>query len=276
LRENPGAKKHELKKTSRTDAESAPPRDMNTPNPLVPQGTFPDKAKSHIRIAVFTILAIHVVLLGALLIAGCKKTAETASLEPTNNVFTPIEPTPPPPTNPPTPVVTNPPTYVPPVAPPPIDLIAPPPPSGTEHIIVKGETFASLAKKYNVSVKAVMAENPGVDPSRLKIGQRVKIPASRVAQGEGAIPPTRDSRNGGQPKTYTVRSGDNLMKIAKAQGVSIKALRSANALKTDQIKVGQKLKIPVKSAPASVPVPATPPGVEPTPPPAGVVPPGNP
>ncbi|MEY2409879.1 MAG: hypothetical protein QOF48_2549, partial [Verrucomicrobiota bacterium] len=46
---------------------------MNKPNPLVPQGTFADKGKSHIRITVFAILAVHVVLLGVLLIAGCNK-----------------------------------------------------------------------------------------------------------------------------------------------------------------------------------------------------------
>jgi LysM repeat protein len=56
-------------------------------------------------------------------------------------------------------------------------------------------------------------------------------------------------------KTYTVKSGDTLSKIATQQGVSVKALRSANNLKTDRIKVGQKLKIPVKAA-AATPTPA--------------------
>src|SRR5437868_13552558 len=51
---------------------------MNTPNPLIPQGTLPEsRGKSHVRIAVFTILTIHVLLLGALLMAGgCKKTSD--------------------------------------------------------------------------------------------------------------------------------------------------------------------------------------------------------
>ena len=43
---------------------------MNTtPNPLIPQGTFLEhKTKSHFRIAVFTILAVHVVLIGSFLV----------------------------------------------------------------------------------------------------------------------------------------------------------------------------------------------------------------
>src|SRR5712691_7781899 len=53
---------------------------MNNPNPLMPQGSMKElsKGKSHVRIAVFTILAIHVVVISGLLIAGCKKDTDTA------------------------------------------------------------------------------------------------------------------------------------------------------------------------------------------------------
>ena len=51
-----------------------------------------------------------------------------------------------------------------------------------------------------------------------------------------------------------MKSGDNLTKIAAQYGISVKALRAANGLKTDSIKVGQKLKIPAKaSAPVTAP-----------------------
>src|SRR5437870_3758007 len=79
---------------------------MNTPSPLVPQGTFPDnRGRSHIRIAVFTILAVHIVLLGALLMAGCKKTTDTTGESATAYTNAPFQP----PTNPP-PLENNPPT----------------------------------------------------------------------------------------------------------------------------------------------------------------------
>ena len=67
-----------------------------------------------------------------------------------------------------------------------------------------------------------------------------------------------------------MKSGDNLLKIAKANGVKVSALRSANNLKTDQIKVGRKLIIPSKgSAPTApietgaIPVSPTPAGTNP-------------
>ena len=49
---------------------------MSTPNPLIPQGTLQAKASrgaSNIRIAVATIIAIHVVFFGGLLLQGCKR-----------------------------------------------------------------------------------------------------------------------------------------------------------------------------------------------------------
>src|SRR6185369_1732684 len=84
---------------------------MNTPNPLVPQGSLLDKGKSHFRITVFATLAVHVVLLCVLLIAGCNKKTETGTETgiapppseawPTSAVAVPA-PLPPPPPAPPT------------------------------------------------------------------------------------------------------------------------------------------------------------------------------
>lgn len=45
-------------------------------------------------------------------------------------------------------------------------------------------------------------------------------------------------------REYTVQAGDTLGAIAKAFGVTPEALRAANGLKGDVIRVGQKLKIP--------------------------------
>ena len=44
--------------------------------------------------------------------------------------------------------------------------------------------------------------------------------------------------------THTVRSGDSLYKLAKKYGVGVDDIRAANSLKNDDIKIGQKIKIP--------------------------------
>ncbi len=46
--------------------------------------------------------------------------------------------------------------------------------------------------------------------------------------------------------TYTVVSGDSLWTIARKKGVSVGELKAANNLKSDSLKVGQKLFIPAK------------------------------
>lgn len=240
---------------------------MNTPNPLIPQGTFLEqKSKSHFRIAVFTILAVHVVLIGSFLLAGCKRTTDTATGEQTNDLVS-AYPTPPqtfPPTDASTPPPTTAtdiaaanvntgatavpplPTNLTPAQPLPVpDAATFPPATQGEHVIVKGDLLATIAKKYGVTVRALQDANPGVDPSRLKIGQKLTIPARTMAATTTApTAPANGSANGS--KTYTVKSGDTLVKIAKTHGLSVKELQSANNLRTTQIKVGQKLRIPTK------------------------------
>lgn len=49
-----------------------------------------------------------------------------------------------------------------------------------------------------------------------------------------------------KPVTYKVRKGDNLSKIAKRHGVSVNAIKKINGMTNDNIRVGQRLKIPTK------------------------------
>jgi LysM repeat protein len=42
-------------------------------------------------------------------------------------------------------------------------------------VIKSGDTLGSVAAKYNTTVEKVMALNPGVDPTSLHIGQRIRV-----------------------------------------------------------------------------------------------------
>ena len=239
----------------------------NNPSPLVPQGTLPDsRGKSRVQFTVLTILAVHAVVLGVVLLQGCKRTSADPNVELqalATNYPPPEAVAPPPISATPPPVVAQAPvtpTPIPsqietPVQPPPTTITPPEPipqalptaPAGnaSQHVVVRGDSFSTIAKKYGVTAKAIGEANPGVDSTRLKIGQKLAVPApTRVATGGTG---TGIGSNGGE-KTYVVKSGDTLFKIAKNYGVSAKALRSVNNLRTDQIKVGQKLVIPNKGA----------------------------
>lgn len=45
------------------------------------------------------------------------------------------------------------------------------------HTIASGDTFTILARRYGVSIDAIMAANPDADPRRLRVGQQIIIPA---------------------------------------------------------------------------------------------------
>jgi LysM repeat protein len=223
---------------------------MNNPSPLIPQGSLleqKNKSRARVRIAVFVVLAIHGIGLLALLMQGCKKEPETANQlpEPTNNPAMSFEPTnaPSAPTND-LAAQTN-------VAPPIVDTHPPVPPvtGTTEYTIASGDNFSTLAKKFHVPVKAIMDANPGVEPTKLKIGQKINIPAPGPATAQGGTSNANPSGTGSSAEqVYTVKSGDSLTKIAGQFGTTVKAIYSLNNLKTDRIVVGQKLKIPAKSA----------------------------
>ncbi len=205
-----------------------------------------NKSRTRVRLAVFFVLSIHVIGLMALLMQGCRKPAAE-----TDNTMTD--------TNPAAPAVaeaTNPPAAAPPLTPPPVvETPTPPAAAAQDYTVVKGDSFSSIAKKFNVKVKDIETANPGIEPTKLQIGQKLHIPAAApttAAASPSATPPGAIEMGSGGEQTYTVKSGDTLTKIAGEFGTTVKALRSENNLTTDKIKVGDKLKIPAKSsAPAT-------------------------
>jgi LysM repeat protein len=238
----------------------APEEKMKEPSPLVPQGSFEAQArsKSRVKLAFYTIVAIHVLAIGGFLIIGCKRDDKDAAAEtapPTNDlaVVPPIGSDPAVTTG--AASATNVPA-IPPLTPPPTTnttVVADIPPAAMiEHTVVKNDNFSTIAAKYGVTVKAIQVANPNLNPTRLQIGDKVKIPP-KTAVTTTAPPPAADAG------LYTVKSGDTLSKIAATHKTTIKELQQLNNLPTTQIKVGQKLKVPqaaASPAPGGTPPPA--------------------
>ncbi|WCJ58569.1 LysM peptidoglycan-binding domain-containing protein [Fontisphaera persica] len=89
----------------------------------------------------------------------------------------PVAPSPMPPGTS-TPAATNPPTTVShPLAPSP-SVATNRPSAMRTHKVQANETPAAIARKYGISLRALMDANPGVDARRLKIGQVLNIPPS--------------------------------------------------------------------------------------------------
>lgn len=114
-------------------------------------------------------------------------------------------------------------------------------PVGTTYTVAKGDSLWSIARKNSVTVNALLEANGFNRNTVIKPGQEIQIPSAPTAAAPAAdvaAPVSTESAS------YKVKSGDTLAKIAKKNGVSVRALKSANHLSSDVIRVGQKLTIP--------------------------------
>ena len=115
--------------------------------------------------------------------------------------------------------------------------------------VKSGDYLGKIASKYGVTINQIKSWN-NLRSNSIQVGQTLYIyknggPA--VSQGSGS-----SSSGSGSKKTnsktviYTVKSGDSLYKIAKLYpGVSADNIKAANGLKSDAIRAGQKLTIPI-------------------------------
>ena len=81
------------------------------------------------------------------------------------------------------------------------------------HTIQRGETLGVIAKKYGLTASALATHNGIANPNRVKVGQKLTIPAKT------------------DTITYTIRKGDTLSTIAKKYKTTAAAIAKANGIK---------------------------------------------
>ena len=121
-----------------------------------------------------------------------------------------------------------------------------------------------IAKAEHVKVNELASANKLTKTAALKVGQKLTIPAKAEAPVTAVASATPAIGSATAPVTsaisgnsYTVKSGDSLWKIAKANNVSVASLKQANSLTSDSLKVNQKLVIPSAAAPTPATAPVT-------------------
>lgn len=156
----------------------------------------------------------------------------------------------------------------------------------TEYVVKPGDTLFLISKRTNYRQDAIVAANPGLKPDRLRVGQKIKMPGAIAAPSVAKAATKADAKSAakdkdgkvlpaaapapaaadtkppvktksgyvpyeGPTKDYVVKNGDSLGKIASECGITIRALKALNGLQKDNLRVGQKLKIPTEKQVAS-------------------------
>jgi LysM repeat protein len=84
-------------------------------------------------------------------------------------------------------------------------------------------------------------------PENVTVPVPVPTPVSHAVHAHSSSPVKASHKTAsvhGSAGVYVVKSGDTLVRIAKAHGIAVNALKSANHLKSDRIFAGEKLKMP--------------------------------
>lgn len=110
--------------------------------------------------------------------------------------------------------------------------------SVSQHKVSRGESLSVIASKYGTSTQTLMKFN-NLKSSSLAIGQVLKIPSSASGSSSSSAVKTKTI-------THTVKSGEYLGKIASRYKVRVADIKRENRLKSETVKVGQKLRITVE------------------------------
>ncbi len=83
----------------------------------------------------------------------------------------------------------------------------------------------------------------GLDSIYTRTSDSLQRRPIRIEPSRGGTVKGAKSSKGGSGQYYTVRKGDTLSSISRRYGVSVQSIKKKNGLRSDQIRVGQKLKI---------------------------------
>ncbi|MBD5356287.1 MAG: LysM peptidoglycan-binding domain-containing protein [Bacteroides sp.] len=151
-------------------------------------------------------------------------------------------------------------------------------PSVVMHKVVAGETLASIAQHYGVTVADIKNTN-NLKRNAVRVGQQLRIstsspqaimesavaavngkksaPAkakadtSKKAASAKTTPAATKTSKPAAPVTHKLKSGDTLSSLSKKYGVSVEALKKANGMTSDKLRAGQTLTIPSKGTSSS-------------------------
>jgi membrane-bound lytic murein transglycosylase D len=129
------------------------------------------------------------------------------------------------------------------------------------HVVKRGETVATIARKLGVSRTDLAEANYLRVSARLNAGQKLMVPReatvlmaartdrpvpvadSRALAADAVVPAVATTGTGRVKVTYRVKRGDTLTSIARLFETTVSSIKSWNRMSGTQIRVGQRLTV---------------------------------
>jgi membrane-bound lytic murein transglycosylase D len=110
------------------------------------------------------------------------------------------------------------------------------------HKVKRGETVATVAKRYGVTSEVIRSTNRSARGRRLASGTTLYIPVSNTIPVALMREPAPIANTKSTTRVHVVKRGETLGGIAQKYHVTVASLRSSNRLgKSSTIRVGQRL-----------------------------------
>jgi membrane-bound lytic murein transglycosylase D len=132
-------------------------------------------------------------------------------------------------------------------------------PSGANkltHIVASGESIGLIANKYGCSVGQIRSWN-SIRGNLIHPGQKITVYSNKVSSASSTVVAKNNATSNTQTNNtssskkitsytyYSVKNGDSLWIIAqKYPGVSVDDIKKANRLSSNNLQIGQSLRIP--------------------------------
>jgi LysM repeat protein len=106
------------------------------------------------------------------------------------------------------------------------------------HRVESGETLFRIAKRYKADVNQIVRQN-NIKNESISVGQIIEVPIAAPR----TMPANTTKPSGNGQKIHVVKQGEGLFAIARQYGVSVNEIKEWNNLTSDNLSLGQELKI---------------------------------